>query len=61
MFFSRILRMGLARKGVSVLEYSILLGVIVVGVGMAANIISDDVTGQITKAGDEVAALKLKE
>lgn len=41
-----------ARKAVSALEYAILLGVIAVGVGLAVNVISSDVTTQITKGGD---------
>ena len=47
-----------ARKAVSALEYAILLGVIAVGVGLAVNVISSDVTTQITKGGDALEAGK---
>ena len=49
--FRRFLR---ARKGVSALEYAILVGVIAVGIGTALLLFEDQVSEAITDIGDVV-------
>ena len=56
-FQRKFLRARQVRKGVGIAEYAVLVGVIVIGVHLALEILRDDIEGKIDDAKDVITAI----
>ena len=54
---ARLVRFLRESKGVSALEYAILVGVIAVGIGAALSLFSGQITTALANAGDSIAGI----